>query len=105
MSSVQFWQVELLHSDMQKHLCAKVTVQSRCQRETAFGMSSCYSRTLNGIRARSFSSGGQLNLERNEEKNNINHKCAFLCFESNSVTPRRLDCVAASIPNRISCSH
>lgn len=48
--------------------------------------------------------GGRLNLERNEEKKNIYHtlKCAFLCFKSNSVTARHLDCVVPSVLGGIS---
>lgn len=48
--------------------------------------------------------GGQLNLERDEEKKDIYHtlKFAFLCFKSNSVAARHLNCAVPSVPSGIS---
>lgn len=76
-----------------------MTLNSRCQHETAFGTSSCYSHTLNGIKGEAFALGMTKSGTKGGEKKNIHHtfKCAFLCLKSNSQTWRHLDCVVASV--------
>lgn len=80
-----------------KFLCERLTVKSRYQHETAFGMSSCWSSTLNGIREEAWG----ISKSGTKRAKNI-FKCAFPCFKSNSATPRHAECVFASVLRGIS---